>query len=479
MKSKFFQHILRSKTEPISETEPSTGTSGNISMMETLEQTASNKIPPALISELHGVEELQKVFEVLSTRMGVNFLNDKNLYNIINDLSKVMRSHSQYRYILRGLFEWQIFKIQSLATITYAQIIDESNKFSTKTGFSNELVFEVFIAIAKGLGNKIDASGEKEEIQENSISTSLQIAKTNTASSSQHTNTLSVSNGNTIASPNWSFIKEKVEKAIDYNVVILSSTDSNPIAELKQNLYIIPEWNNIYGVNIKNIDFEEDYKKKLKVSYKILGTNNIKKSYTDTSRVSVYLLILDKNGIPREKVLLSSIDTAQKYAIEQGNICFDFELNRIGSLLVVPMFDEISNSTYSLSSENINFEEFKGELSIEIVGRHYPYDELSINTPFVFGCKNICLLCFSIEGRVRFNSGYKVGNTYGMAIFDKNDELIERKSIFVGKKGFVGSRGGLYKTNRYGGIVKYIFLEKIRDLSCDFSEVAKIIISED
>ena len=77
MKSKFFQHILRSKTEPISETEPSTGTSGNISMMETLEQTASNKIPPALISELHGVEELQKVFEVLSTRMGVNFLNDR------------------------------------------------------------------------------------------------------------------------------------------------------------------------------------------------------------------------------------------------------------------------------------------------------------------------------------------------------------------------------------------------------------------
>ena len=150
MRFKLFQHISRGESESISETEPCIETSDNTSIVEPLEQFESNKIPPALISELHGVEELQKVFEVLSAHMGANFLNDKNLYNIVNDLSKVMSCHPQYRYILRGLFEWQIFKIQSLATITYDQIVDEANKFSTKTGFSNGLVFEVFIAIARG-----------------------------------------------------------------------------------------------------------------------------------------------------------------------------------------------------------------------------------------------------------------------------------------------------------------------------------------
>lgn len=469
MKSKFFQYILGGKSESISETEPCIETSDNTLRMDTLEQTASNKISPALISELHGVEELQKVFEVLSAHMDTKFLDDKNLYNIVNDLSKVMRSHPQYRYILRGLFEWQIFKIQSLATITYAQIVEESNKFSTKTGFSNELVFEVLIAIAKGLGNKTNNEESSQRfLRQNFPKTIKSINKVynNVPSASTYsTANTSIKNNNLIV---WDFIKDCTVKAVDEGIIKIFSTDSDEIKQIKNQIYIIPKWIDEAGLTFQNFELNK-VANDFEITYKICVNKSFNHQYNRWISCHKYvsLLLFDTDGHFVGEERLGQNKLTQRDELWRGYKEVHFKHKKIGLILLLPGlfidYKVCTKSPYNLTLLYNNSEIFN-KISVD----NSKNKEYKIEHPIAFTYKRSFGILLTIQElkRNKWTLSEELWVSLSMNDFEGDAIFYRRTRIWTEQ----------FNYTKLKTIISFEFFD---ELPCDFCDVNNVSISID
>ena len=114
-----------------------------------------------VITKLSNVDNLEEVIRILSSTIGEEVFNSKQFYNIINDLSKVFRIYPQYKYIVRGLIEWRIININKLKSLSENQLLNEVDRFSQKTGFNKDIVLDIFIALANGLGNEYKLKNNK------------------------------------------------------------------------------------------------------------------------------------------------------------------------------------------------------------------------------------------------------------------------------------------------------------------------------
>lgn len=444
-----------------------------------------------VITKLSNVENLEEVIRILSSTIGEEVFNSKQFYNIINDLSKVFRIYPQYKYIVRGLIEWRIININKLKSLTENQLLNEVDRFSQKTGFNKDIVLDIFIALANGLGNEYKLKNNKYSQKERITKVQNETTVVDTISS---TGKCTYDHSNTI---NWTFLHESISKGLDLGNVKIKTSDSIIIQNLKDKIYFIPTWHNYASLKIENIDLDVEeaanesyYSPKLystvvlsrgkdhdisclKISYKVLGSDNTGSHILACTKYDIETIIFNTDGQPILKAPLTRIDTSKKYAIEQGEIKINTIINNIGAILIVPMFGDIDNYSRSVCSKN--FEKYNGEITIEIPKS----SDLILNKPLIYGHKFTCSILMSIDGKVDFNKGFKIGNSYIIAFFNANNSLIESKNIFIGKSGYVGPRGGLYDTTRGSGKVKYIYFDIIDQLSCEFSNVAKIIITEE
>jgi hypothetical protein len=63
-----------------------------------------------------------------------------------------------------------------------------------------------------------------------------------------------------------------------------------------------------------------------------------------------------------------------------------------------------------------------------------------------------------------------------LAFFNETGNLIDTQHISIGKKGYVGPRGGLHDTYMFAGKIKFEHL-KYLDLKCSVQSIAKVIVS--
>ena len=428
--------------------------SGNI-----LSTTFSSQI----IDELKDVDDLQQVISILKVKVGDNILQSKQLFNVINDLTKVFREFPQYKFIVKGVFDWQIFNINLLKVITPEKLLNEANKFSQKTGFSQNLVIEIFYAIGKGLGNKNlgDLNDYFNFIQNE------QLKVTDNIIEDVDVNSSCVLENKFQQQIDWSFIDSEVEQI----KVSHEPTNLQEINFIAQKIYTIPEWNACYAIdfkdfNISNFQIFRRYKNivQFNLRFKFLGKKNTVLENQET--IPVFLFIFLKNGQLAEKRLLTRINVYEKFSISQGNIKVDFRLDSFGAILIVPMWNGISSNENEKKGTFIG-EKFSGVITVEPNTSKNKLSHLILNTPVIYGKDKKCTVYFTVEGITERTYFY---GDFDIAFFNSLNELIDCKKIYISSAKYV------YTSSHWN--VKYIVFKEIDNLFHDFSDISKIVFSE-
>lgn len=295
-----------------------------------------NKISPEIISELKGIDDLSKFLKVLLKHTGEEIINNSHIYNIINDLSKVIHSKPQYRYILRSIFEWKILNIINLKRRDYNLIELESKKFAQKTGFNEQLVLNVFIDIANGLGNNIQHSNLPNcNKNNNNIVYPTQVLSAPLKSKSS----CIINNGI------GDFINKHAVNAVDANIIQYTKEDSDEIRDIKSKFFIINDWNDEAGIVIKKLEIQPNFHiekydiKSLEISYKV-AFNSIPDYNADKCRETydnILMLYFDKSGnLYSERNLVRSNASLQRdYIRREDNVRFIVPKD-VGAILLIP-----------------------------------------------------------------------------------------------------------------------------------------------
>lgn len=419
-----------------------------------------------IVNELKGVDDLEKVFHILTTNIGENILGNRQLYNVINDLSVVFRVYPQYKYIVKNIIDCRSFNLIKLKTVNATQLKNEACKFSNKTGFNELLVHEVFIAIANGLGNKCN-SVNIPEVSLNDIDESIVKGKDD----SQQISDFIIP-----------FFRNQVVKATNIGCIKINSSDNKAVKQLKDRIYIIPQWNDSANVKFENIcitkigvtDRHYFYsvptssiwrmfgRKSLMISCKVTGldSSKIKKCY---NHVEVGVFAFDINGNPIfkshawfTKSRSSYFVSDSKYAIDQCEITLNVAPADIGGILIVPMYGHVQykDGLGSISIEDISTK-FKGQVKLNLKKSRFGYLH---DKPIVYGRNHYCSMFIPIEG-----NNQSIEHVSLIALFyNINDSLLDKKQLLS-----------------VWGDVNHIYFCSVGGILCDFSEVAKVIIEEE
>lgn len=403
-----------------------------------------------IIDELKDIDDLQQVISILKVKVGDNILQSKQLFNVINDLTKVFREFPQYKYILKGLIDWQLFSITRLQKLTEIQIREEANKFAIKTGFNNKLVLEIFIAMAIGMQGK-------------SLSTS-RIGDDNTDIQKEQLNKEKIAiddkQEENISSCDFicPFISDPIVKVLNTDTIVGNQSGSSLAKFYIQKMYLVPKWNEDAGIKINNFDILSATSNCFSIEYKITNTHPTNHPVCD-----VYIIAVDKNGVPMFKDLLTFIPTSKKFAVEQGQKDFYLELSHLGAIFILPMCSSIDNRYDSRTFFNShNYKKFSGLIENDIQVNRYHF---SVQTPHIYGFHNECLIVIPFAGKTT-NSNFWISSfvMFDVVLFNANDEPIESLEI------------DLRDIDEWHGL-KHLYLKNFK-LSCEYLNIKKVIISE-
>lgn len=359
-----------------------------------------NNISPEIISELKGIDNLSKFLKVLLKHTGEEIINNSHIYNIINDLSKVIHSNPQYRYILRSIFEWKILNIIKFRKTDYIQIDLEAKKFAQKTGFNEQLVLNVFIDIANGFGNNLQIPNIVNETKNpNTIVCPTQVPSVPLKSKSSYI----INNGI------GDFINKYAINAIDANIIQYTNQDSNEVRDFKSKIFLVNDWNDEAGIVIKkleirpNLHIEHDRLlgaiKSLEISYKVAFNDIPDYSYSkywDTYDNLLMLYFGNQGNIYSKWHLVRNKSSLQRGNIQrEDNVRFP-AYDDIGAILLIPGgWTQISDSyrygfgyRYKTVLKNLCVNNTSNS-NFEITYPHMSYERDSLNLYFLIKLLNI------------------------------------------------------------------------------------------
>lgn len=210
-------------------------------------------------------------------------------------------------------------------------------------------------------------------------------------------------------------------------------------------------------------------------------TNNFSTNKTSNApeNLKFVAFVVSKEGRINSKTYITSIKKTDKYAISKGacEIKSSLPHEEVAAIIVIPENGDLDiNSDYSRESD-IEFTKFRGVIEVEPFNKKFNDIDIVISNIQVWGAKKRCSICFETTGKTTIGKGWKIGKQLTIAWFNKENRLIETSNLFIGKSGFVGSRGGLHDTWMSNGYINLLFFKYI-ELSIDIKEVSKILISD-
>lgn len=303
-----------------------------------------------------------------------------------------------------------------------------------------------------------------------------------------------------------------VKKGIDENITTFASNSSDEIKGLNNRLYIIPKWNNENNIIINELSISDkkvvrdsyisyfdtlmsktgidDGKKRYCLSYDITGNPNRPQTNSILPiMVGFYVILISKGGRIHSKKWVTSINLKDKYAITSGEyeLEIDLPLDQIEIILLMPENGDLDlecvdcNSGRSIldNKPSRNFRNYKAlncPIDFEPTKNVYPRLDIELSDFKAWGSGNSMSIAFLVNGSARYQSGYCLGNSYIIALFNQSGKLVDTLHAFIGKTGYVGPRGGLHDTYMKGGVVRTMYL-MYYDIKINAAEISKIIIS--
>lgn len=306
------------------------------------------------------------------------------------------------------------------------------------------------------------------------------------------------------------FLPFKIKKAIDVKITELPLNGKDEIIALNRKLFIVPEWNNDNKVVINELNISDkeiinsdplrlstysllgirDDKKRYCLSYDITGdVNRPQTNNLFPSIVGFFIFVIARGGRVHSKNWVTSINLKDKYAISTGDyeLALDLPIEEIEALVIVPENGDLDmpnvDPNYRVSildtktSRSVgDFQLIKCPIIYETISNIYSRLDIELSDFKVWGFDHSISLSFLIKGHANSQSGYSIGNNYIVAIFNRNDKLVDTQHIFIGKTGYVGPRGGLHDTFMSGGKICSEYLIYF-DIKINTTEIGKIIIS--
>lgn len=224
----------------------------------------------------------------------------------------------------------------------------------------------------------------------------------------------------------------------------------------------------LYGSNEQVICLEYDI------------TNNFGTKLSNSPEdVRFVTFVISKDGRINSKTYMTSIKKTDKYAISKGacEIKNSLPHEEIAAIIVIPENGDLDiNSDYSHKSD-IEFKKFRGFIEVEPFNKKFDDIDIVISNIQVWGSKKRCSISFETTGKTLIGKGWKIGKQLTIAWFNRENRLIETSNLFIGKTGFVGSRGGLHDTWMNNGCINLLFFKYI-ELGINIEDVSKILISD-
>lgn len=303
-----------------------------------------------------------------------------------------------------------------------------------------------------------------------------------------------------------------IKKGIDENITTFASNSNDEIKELNKRLYIVPEWNDENGIIINELSISDkkivrnsylssfgswmtnagidDGKKRYCLSYDITGNPNRPQTNSILPiMVKFYTIIVSTSGRIHSKKWVTSINLKDKYAISSGEyeLEIDIPFEQIDSIVLMPengdldLADVDYNSGRSILDKSPvrdfkNYKSLHCPITFEPAGNVYTLLDIQLSDFKAWGSGNSMSIAFLVKGSARYQSGYRLGNSYIIAIFNHLGKLVDTLHVFIGKTGYVGPRGGLHDTYMNGGLIKTMYL-MYYDIKVNAAEISKIIIS--
>lgn len=294
-----------------------------------------------------------------------------------------------------------------------------------------------------------------------------------------------------------------IRKCSETNIMCDLPNLSSQMHSLNSMLYISPGLNSEFNVTINELylsekqydesDFYSRYCQpkdslSLCLTYNITGTLNRSPSLGPYSEIIRFaLFVVDVNGRIHSKEYITSINLYEKYALSSGvsNINLDLPVTEISKIVVIPEIGDVDFigarpiNNFGLTSHTIDVKKFvplNCKVVVEDTRSSYSYCDIELSNFQLWGYDKSISICFLVKGKSRNGSGFSLVNTYVLAFFNETGNLIDTQHISIGKKGYVGPRGGLHDTYMFAGKIKFEHL-KYLDLKCSVQSIAKVIVS--
>lgn len=287
-----------------------------------------------------------------------------------------------------------------------------------------------------------------------------------------------------------------LKKILGKDVIRYHSNDSEGLNNL---LYHVPALNQYNDITIHTLNCSVKTEQELRelshrdIYFSLYGSNEqvicLEYDITNNFRTNILsnapehirfvAFVICKDGRINSKTYITSINKTDKYAISKGvcEIKNSLPHEEIAAIIVIPENGDIDiNSDYSHKSD-IEFTKFRGAIEVEPFYKRFNDIDIDISNIQVWGSRKRCSICFETTGRTTIGKGWKIGKQLTIAWFNRDNRLIETSRLFVGKTGFVGSRGGLHDTWMSSGCVNLLFFKYI-ELGIDIEDVSKILISD-
>lgn len=279
------------------------------------------------------------------------------------------------------------------------------------------------------------------------------------------------------------------------NVIKYHSNNTNGLNHL---LYYIPDLNKDNNITIQSLDcslktiqeislLNKDFFLSYRTSIdKVICLEfDITNNYGTTTSLNPNAILLhfaafviSKEGRISSKTYITSIKKNEKYEIAKGarEINNSLPIEDIAAIIIYPENGDIDiNSDYSMCSDK-EFKKFNGKIEIEPFTKKCNDINIKLSNIQIWGNKSQCSIAFEVRGNTTANKGWRIGKQLRIAWFNKENRLIEKSDLFIGKTGWVGSRGGLHETWMNHSSVSLLYFKYI-DL-INIEEVSKVIISD-
>lgn len=400
-------------------------------------------------------------------------LSPSQIYSILSDYG-IFKENPKLRLVIKSALSYGLWELV-FSTNSANSEIQIKNKLDND-GFSTEVINQLFNSFSTKVSQNenqnsrnLESDSIPDKIDKNILP--FELKTWNNGQSTNFDNEIKFLNSIIKVIPSWN-------TEMNIEIDTLNITDK----------IVMPSFLSNFGSNYKEY-FLKDGKKHYCLNYQVSADpNRYMSSSLFPKMVNLYIAIISTGERIHSMNYLTSLNLKDKYAISSGeyDLSIDISNNSIRSLVIIPETGDIDISNSNQQLDKIKnkkspgiFEKFtllKCPILFEDNPNLYQRLDIKLNNIVAWGYGTTFELSFLVEGLTKSQSGYRLGNFYVIALFDKNNKLVETFHIFIGKTGYIGPRGGLHDTFMLGGELKMIFIEYF-ETKININEISKIIVS--